>query len=94
MRRVMSVAGTVAAAGMFAILAASPASAANGMLLLNGEPHRNPSGCLEMEPGTFVDNQTNQIAHIHLEPDCDGDVIAVVFPDQADYADGFSLFIR
>jgi len=94
MRRTMSALGTVAAAGLFAVIAASPASAANGMLLLNGEPHHDPNGCFETHPGTYVDNQTDQAAYIYEAPNCNGQVIAVVAEYSAEYTDGFSLFIR
>jgi hypothetical protein len=69
------------AAGILAL--AQPASAAGGILLVNGKAHFNPTGCI---PGASlpmkVVNHSDQIAFIFGGPNCTGSLLEFVEPDE------------
>ncbi|KUJ67002.1 hypothetical protein ACZ90_31800 [Streptomyces albus subsp. albus] len=78
----MAVASVMGAAAL-ALTSPGTALAAQGALIINGEPHLNPSGCLDPSAGLdTVANLTNQTAVVYAEPGCRGDVVTTVMPGQ------------
>lgn len=61
-------------------IAPTPAQAAAGVLLINGAPHPDPSGCIETPVQGFVANHTNEVAFIHEGGGCQGKSINAVQP--------------
>ncbi|MBV2362323.1 hypothetical protein ACFPZ0_14230 [Streptomonospora nanhaiensis] len=78
--------GCLAAAAVLAA-GAAPAHAATGVLAVNGAEHTDPRGCLPLEAApAAVDNRTDQTVFVLAEPDCTGEVTAVLLPGEADPA--------
>lgn len=96
MRRIATVLGALATAGMMALALPASASAAHGTLLLGGgQVVENPSGCINADiwPLT-VQNRTNEYAIVYDGPDCSGRVLAVVPPGgRATEEFGASVFV-
>nr|WSU78234.1 hypothetical protein OG499_37170 [Streptomyces anulatus] len=82
MRRVATVLGCLAAAGMLALGTTTSASAADGVLWIDGTAHVNPSGCFGTEGArwTTITNNTNAVAWVYDEPNCQGERIDEVSP--------------
>lgn len=82
MRRVATMLGTLAAAGMMAIALPGSASAAHGELIFaGGQVVENPSGCIDAKIRPLIlHNRTNEYALVHSGPNCTGDIVAVVPP--------------
>ncbi|GAA5058615.1 hypothetical protein HNP84_005479 [Thermocatellispora tengchongensis] len=95
MRRIASTLATVAAAGMLALSLPSAAHAANGVLLLNGELYFDPSGCYPSDRWPLaVRNDTDQVVAIYETPDCTGEVLEFVFPDESSISEfGNSVYV-
>ncbi|WP_353940300.1 hypothetical protein ABII15_01005 [Streptomyces sp. HUAS MG91] len=81
MRRTALTLGALAAAATLA--AAVPASAAEGILVVDGTDHVDPSGCYAVDrfPESIVNN-TDAIAEVHAGPDCTGPVEWLVYPGE------------
>ncbi|MCX4870627.1 MULTISPECIES: hypothetical protein [unclassified Streptomyces] len=96
MRRVATMLGTLAAAGMMAIALPGSASAAQGELIFGGgQVVENPSGCIDARIWPLVlHNRTNEYAMVYSGPNCTGDVLAVVPPGGRTVQEfGASVFI-
>ncbi|MEU9114322.1 hypothetical protein AB0D04_21680 [Streptomyces sp. NPDC048483] len=97
MRRIATTAGTLTAAALLALAAPSPASAANGLLIINGYPHIHPSGCYptgDDSPTTVANRTHDAIAYVFTGPDCTGDVDTVVQPGRLVESDsGASVWV-
>ncbi|WP_049569969.1 hypothetical protein [Nonomuraea sp. SBT364] len=95
MSRITTALAALAAAG--AVLAPiAPAHAAGGVLVIDGEPYFDPSGCYlgERRP-LVVENHTDGPAYVFSSPYCDGDVVDVLLPgDSAVSEFGTSVFVR
>ncbi|MBW5249197.1 hypothetical protein JGS39_09260 [Streptomyces sp. P01-B04] len=72
MRRVATVLGCLAAAGMLALGTTTSASAADGTLWIDGTAHSNPHGCFEAGGAgtTSIINNTDAVARVFGEPHC------------------------
>ncbi|MEU6840472.1 hypothetical protein ABZ930_01190 [Streptomyces sp. NPDC046716] len=81
MRRTALTLGALATAATLAT--AEPASAAEGVLVVNGVDHADPSGCYAVDrfPSSIVNN-TDAIAEVHSGPDCTGQVEWLVYPGE------------
>ncbi|MFF8955624.1 hypothetical protein [Streptomyces sp. NPDC014894] len=80
-RRAMPLLGALASA--FLLMAAVPAAAAEGFLIVGDEVHPNPSGCLKIsDVPDFLDviNQTTGTAVVFATDDCTGSETAVLAP--------------
>ncbi|MFE7423941.1 hypothetical protein ACF1BP_33460 [Streptomyces sp. NPDC014735] len=82
MRRVVTLFGSLAAAGMVAIASPTSAFAAHGTLVFGGgQVVQNPSGCVNAEIRPLIlSNHTNEYALVYGGPNCTGQVLAVVPP--------------
>ncbi|WP_329625950.1 hypothetical protein OG357_38600 (plasmid) [Streptomyces sp. NBC_01255] len=71
------------AATLLAVTLPSSASAAEGVLTVNGAAYENPSGCYPIDwfPSS-VANHTDAIAEVHSGPDCTGQVEWLVYPGE------------
>lgn len=97
MRRIATSLGTLAAAGMIALAAPCSAQAATGVLLVNGVPYEDPSGCHDvstLQRPLVVDNGTDETAVVYSGPRCTGSARSVVLADDASTAYGSSIYIR
>ncbi|MEV7615533.1 hypothetical protein [Streptomyces sp. NPDC089799] len=96
-RRAARVLGACTAALVLAVaVPGGTAQAANGLLIIDGVPHTDPSGCHPL--GDFVPsevvNLTDEVAFVWSGPFCDGRVTGAVLPGQTVRpAPGMSLFI-
>ncbi|MFC4120566.1 hypothetical protein, partial [Nonomuraea zeae] len=73
MPRISAKLGAVAAAALLALSVPSPAQAANGVLIVNGQVHVDPSGCYSsFRWPLVVENHTDEIALIFDSADCTG----------------------
>lgn len=83
MTKVTRVLGVCAAAAALALSVPGSAYAAEGVLVISGEAHENPSGCYPVDwfP-TSVSNYTDAIAEVHSGPDCAGPVEWLVYPGE------------
>lgn len=83
MRRVATVLAGLAAAGSLTLALAVPAWAAEGVLVINDEPHENPSGCYTVEPGhVSIINDTDKPASVHRTTNCSGRALVTLQPGQ------------
>ncbi|MFI0977387.1 hypothetical protein ACH4SP_10200 [Streptomyces sp. NPDC021093] len=84
MRRRMAMAlGALAAAATMTVAVPGSAYAAEGVLVVNGTAHENPSGCYAVDwfPSS-VTNNTDAIAEVHSGPNCTGQVEWLVYPGE------------
>ncbi len=95
MRRLTSSLGTLAAGALLALaLPAVSANAAQGALLVNDMQQMNPQGCIEtgVAPSEMrVTNYTDHIVRVHLLPNCQGSVTAILMPEQSSMSIGSSV---
>ncbi|MER6914557.1 hypothetical protein ABT354_23030 [Streptomyces sp. NPDC000594] len=81
MRRTLTTLGTLTAALALAVAVPQSASAANGVLIVNGTAHENPSGCISpAKPPLTVDNWTDTGVYVFEEANCQGWPIGIVHP--------------
>ncbi|MFF2076971.1 hypothetical protein ACFVXG_19680 [Kitasatospora sp. NPDC058162] len=82
MRRLATVLGTLATAGVMALALPNTAFAARGELIFApGKVITNPSGCYNAPIFPLIlENRTNEYALVYSGPNCSGDVIATVPP--------------
>ncbi|MEV0317715.1 hypothetical protein ACIBKX_03885 [Streptomyces sp. NPDC050658] len=87
--------GAVAAAAALAFAVPGSAHAAEGVLVINGQAHENPSGCYDIDRfPSSVANHTDAIAEVHSGRHCSGRVERLVFPDETYYTEtAQSVFI-
>ncbi|MFC8825201.1 hypothetical protein ACFT9I_07555 [Streptomyces sp. NPDC057137] len=84
MRRRMALALGALAAGMtLAVGVSGSAYAAEGVLIVNGNEHKDPSGCYTIDRyPSSVTNHTDAIAEVHSGPNCTGQVEWLVYPGE------------
>ncbi|MFC0601116.1 peptidase inhibitor family I36 protein [Streptomyces palmae] len=87
MRRIGMTVASVMGAAALALSVAGTATAAQGVLLINGRPHTNPGGCITDTMET-VANMTNQTAVVYSEPGCQGEVVTTLMPGQEEEIGG------
>lgn len=84
MRRLTKALGVCAAAAAMMLTIPGSAYAANGILIIDGAVHQNPSGCLPL--GDFVQpvviNGTDAVVEVWSGPDCTGQVDWLIYPGQ------------
>jgi hypothetical protein len=75
---------------------AAPAHAAEGTLIVGETPHENPNGCYTTDfSPMLVDNQTDSLAVIYANKNCQGIPVGHVRPGNSEVAeDGSSVRIR
>ncbi|WP_326757422.1 hypothetical protein OHB35_00645 [Streptomyces phaeochromogenes] len=73
----------LAAAVLLAVSLPSSASAAEGVLTVNGSGYDDPSGCYPVDslPGSIA-NRTDAIAEVHTGAECSGSVEWLVYPGE------------
>jgi hypothetical protein len=82
MRRIASLLGMLAVAGVVAVALPSSASAASGVLRVNNKPYEDPSGCyISQQSMMDVINDTDQPVELYATPNCTGPVIMVIDPE-------------
>ncbi|MFD8565762.1 hypothetical protein [Streptomyces sp. NPDC059639] len=83
MRRTALALGALAAAATLVTAVPGSAYAAEGVLVVNGADHVDPSGCYALDrfPSAVVNN-TDAIAEVHSGPDCTGQVEWLVYPGE------------
>jgi hypothetical protein len=98
LRRVATTLATLAAAGLLTLAVPGSASAAFGILWINGKPNHDPTGCFNLDKASSVKNETDRDARIHLEPDCRGKALpapAVIHSGSTGHLPpGFSIAIH
>ncbi|MFF4183474.1 hypothetical protein ACFYZ9_09810 [Streptomyces sp. NPDC001691] len=95
-RRMIRVLGGCVAAAALVLGAPNAAYAAQGVLIIDGAAHHNPSGCFPL--GDFVPsvvtNQTDAIAEVRSGPDCTGQVDWLIYPGETYHPQGSrSVFV-
>ncbi len=94
MRRTALTLAGLATVGLCTFSLAHSAEASQGVLVLNGTPHANPSGCIESKtPQLTIGNHTNQYAFVFAQPGCAGRPIAAVPPGETGARSGMSVLI-
>ncbi len=90
-----TVLGTFAASALLAVAVPTSAHAAEGVLIINGSTHENPSGCFPVDSfPSSVTNHTDALAEIHTGPGCGGPVEWLVYPGETYYSEtAQSVFI-
>lgn len=92
-RTALTIAG-LATVGLCTFSLTHSANAAQGVLVINGMAHPNPSGCYE---GRFqplhIGNHTNQFAYVFAGPGCGGRPISAVPPGRTEVKEGLSVLI-
>jgi hypothetical protein len=92
-RTALTIAG-LATAGLCTFSLTHSANAAQGVLVVNGTPHLNPSGCYDGRvPPLHIDNHTNQFAYVFAVPGCQGQPTSAVPPGTSDVKPGLSVLI-
>ncbi|KIF05263.1 hypothetical protein PL81_14170 [Streptomyces sp. RSD-27] len=96
-RRAGKALGACAAAALLALATpAGTAQAANGVLVIDGTEHEDPSGCYRL--GDFappkISNLTDEVAWVWDGADCDGRVTQQIDPGGTGIGRGRSLFIE
>lgn len=82
-RRMAVVVGALAAAATLTVAVPGSAYAAQGVLIVNGSEHKDPSGCYAIDRfPSSVTNHTDAIAEVHSGPDCSGQVEWLVYPGE------------
>ena len=96
LRRLSFTLGTLALAGTMALVLPTSASAATGVLVINGKRHVNPSGCFWATSHPLaIQNRTNAPAFVFDRPGCGGQVTDVVRPGGSTISEfGNSVFVR
>lgn len=95
MRRIATALATFLAAGLTALAVPHSAVAAEGVLVINGVRHENPSGCAEIPHTSFVENYTDTPAYLHHGPGCSGEILFAIDPGQAmELPPGHSISIQ
>ncbi|QEU94561.1 hypothetical protein CP970_29985 [Streptomyces kanamyceticus] len=75
--------GALAAAAALALSVPNSAYAAQGLLVINGAAHEDPSGCYPVDRfPSSVANYTDAIAEVHSGPNCTGQVEWLVYPGE------------
>ncbi|MFG2259137.1 MULTISPECIES: hypothetical protein [Streptomyces] len=95
-RRMMTALGACAAAATLVLGVSNSAYAADGVLIIDGVAHLNPSGCFPI--GDFVPavvtNDTDAVAEVHSEPNCTGQVTWLIYPGETYHPNGSrSVFV-
>lgn len=94
MRRMATTLGALAAAATLALAVPNSAYAAEGVLIINGVEHFDPSGCYPLDHPSVVTNYTNEVAVVFaFSPDCTGPDDGPLFPGQTRYTTFGSVFI-
>ncbi|MEU9003204.1 hypothetical protein [Streptomyces sp. NPDC048551] len=87
--------GACGAAAVLALAAPGTAQAANGILIIDGAAHHNPSGCYAL--GDFapprIANLTDEVASVWSGPLCDGRVTQLVGPGRTAIGLGRSAYV-
>ena len=92
-RTALTIAG-LATAGLCTLALTQSAQAAEGLLVVNGVPHHNPSGCIEgRAPRLDIRNHTNQYAFVFTAPGCHGHPDSAVPPGASGIKPGLSVLI-
>ncbi|MFC6986871.1 hypothetical protein [Streptomyces cirratus] len=83
-------------AATLALAVPTSAYAAQGVLIIDGVGHQDPSGCFPL--GDFVPsvvtNHTDAIAEVRSGPDCTGQVDWLVYPGETYHPNGSrSVFV-
>ncbi|MFF1376844.1 hypothetical protein [Streptomyces sp. NPDC058308] len=79
--KVATALGALVTAAVMALSVPGSAYAAQGVLIVNGRDHRDPSGCFPVPRfPSSVTNHTDAIAEVHTGPDCTGQVEELVYP--------------
>lgn len=94
-RRIATTLATLAAAAMLALAVPSSAYAANGVLIINGEGHVDPSGCYPSNIWPLaVANHTDEVAFVFDGPDCDGKLVEIIHRHESTVSEyGGSVYI-
>lgn len=77
------IATVCAVAGTLILTAAGTAYGAEGVLVINGTEHENPTGCVEVheQPARFhMINDTDSLAVVYVDAGCNGEITAEVDP--------------
>ncbi|MFB4426232.1 hypothetical protein C5F59_034780 [Streptomyces sp. QL37] len=94
-RRMATSLGVFAAAAAMALTAPGSAYAAEGVLVINGGEHKDPSGCYSIKwyPSS-VTNRTDAVAEVYTGQDCTGRVEELVQPGETYHSEtAGSVFI-
>ncbi|SEH01436.1 hypothetical protein SAMN05444920_120140 [Nonomuraea solani] len=96
MRRITTALAALTAAGALALAPISPALAANGVLVLNGEALFDPSGCFDSDRWPLaVENHTDGVVIVFDEPGCGGPPSDFVYPGGSTVSEfGQSVYIH
>lgn len=90
MRRMTKSLGVCAAAAMVALAIPGSAYAANGLLIIDGVAHRDPSGCYPL--GDFVPpvvtNRTDAVVEVWSGYNCEGQVEWLIYPGETYHPNG------
>ncbi|MBT2504874.1 hypothetical protein J7I98_02975 [Streptomyces sp. ISL-98] len=80
--------GVLVAAVTLTLTVPNSAYAAEGVLVINGVGHTDPSGCYPIDwfPSS-VSNHTDAIAEVWTGPDCTGQVDWLVYPGETYYTE-------
>ncbi|MFD7064808.1 hypothetical protein [Streptomyces sp. NPDC059906] len=82
-RRMAMAVGTAGAAVTLVLGVTTSATAAEGTLVINGQTHKDPSGCYPIDRyPSSVANHTDAIAEVHRGPGCTGQVEWLVHPGE------------
>ncbi|WP_409235498.1 hypothetical protein [Streptomyces sp. PA5.6] len=94
MRRTATWLGAAAAAVLLSVSVPASARAADGVLVIDGQEHHNPSGCYDLRDSE-VENRTDQPAVVYSGYACEGDVVETIQPGGQSFIDwGQSLRIQ
>jgi hypothetical protein len=63
-----------------AFAGAGTASAAEGVIFVDGQPYFDPAGCYNLDPPAVIHNRTDETVSVFLFPDCQGPVIHRIHP--------------
>ncbi|MEW2526157.1 hypothetical protein [Streptomyces sp. NPDC047071] len=94
-RRTALALGSVVAAGTLALALPGSALAAEGVLVVGGVAYADPDGCYDTESRPLtVDNYTDEVALVFSGPDCTGDLLELVAPDESSVSEfGTSVYV-
>ncbi|TLG16548.1 hypothetical protein FEK35_04735 [Nocardia cyriacigeorgica] len=80
---VRHIATVCAVAGTLILTAAGTASGAEGLLVIDGTEHENPTGCIRVHdrPTRFhIGNETDSLAVVYMNAGCNGRITEEVEP--------------